>query len=131
MIITIGRKPFETTTIDNVKTHECGGINIDACRIGNEVRFNQAAGSDNRLFNSTLKVSSEVGRYCTGRFPSNLVLSSTVEHNLPEATQGHWAKTKVTGYGDSIGNGSVDYFGVGEKDTEGGSVAKYFFIVRE
>ena len=69
MIITIGRKPFETTTIDNVEAHECGGINIDACRIGTETRFNSSAGTDNRLFNSTLKVSTEVGRYCTGEIP--------------------------------------------------------------
>ena len=131
MIITIGRKPFETTTIENVKTHECGGINIDACRIGDELRFNQAAGTDNRLFNSTLKVSSEKGRHCVGRFPSNVVLSSSVMDTLPEATQGHWAKAKVTGYGSSIGQGTQEYFGVGEKDKDGGSVAKYFFIVRE
>lgn len=118
MIITIGRKPFETTTIENVKTHECGGINIDACRIGDELRFNQAAGTDNKVSN-------------VSRFPANVVLSSSVTCHLPEATQGHWAKAKVTGYGSSIGQGTQEYFGVGEKDKEGGSVAKYFFIVRE
>ena len=120
MIITIGRKPFGATTIDNVKTHECGGINIDACRIG----------TDNRLSNSTLKVSSEVGRYCTGRFPSNVLFSEDATHHLPLATQGHWANAKVTGYGDGIGSGTVEYHGVGEKDKSGGSAAKYFFILR-
>ena len=131
MIITIGRKPFETTTIDNVKAHECGGINIDACRIGTETRFNSSAGTDNRLFNSTLKVSTEVGRYCTGRFPSNVLFSENATHHLPEATQGHWANAKVTGYGDGIGSGTVEYNGVGEKDKSGGSAAKYFYIVEE
>jgi site-specific DNA-methyltransferase (adenine-specific) len=130
MIITIGRKPFETTTIDNVKTHECGGINIDACRIGDELRFNQAAGTDNRIFNVSWKRESEKGRHCVGRFPSNVILSSSALDILPQASQGHWAKAKVTGYGDRIGSGEVIYEGVGEKDKEGGSVAKYFFIVR-
>lgn len=131
MIITIGRKPFETSTMENVKSHECGAINIDACRIGDEPRFNQAAGTDNRVFNVSWKRESEKGRHCVGRFPANVVLSSSVTHHLPEATQGHWAKAKVTGYGSSIGQGTQEYFGVGEKDKEGGSVAKYFFIVKE
>ena len=74
MIITISRKPVEDSTTENVKRHQCGGINIEGTRIGNEARFNASAGSDNRLFNSTLKVTDEVGRYCVGRFPSNVIV---------------------------------------------------------
>ena len=75
MIILIARKKIEGSSIENIKSNGCGAIHIDACRVGDEIRFNASAGTDNRLFNSTLKVSNEVGRYCVGRFPANVVLS--------------------------------------------------------
>ena len=34
MIITIGRKPFKGSLIDNVKDKGCGGLNINETRIG-------------------------------------------------------------------------------------------------
>lgn len=36
MIITIGRKPFKGSLIDNVKVEGCGGLNINETRIGSE-----------------------------------------------------------------------------------------------
>lgn len=36
MIITIGRKPFKGSLIDNVKVEGCGGLNINETRIGTE-----------------------------------------------------------------------------------------------
>tara|TARA_B100001115_G_C15825046_1_gene410724 strand:+ start:1419 stop:1757 length:339 start_codon:yes stop_codon:yes gene_type:complete len=110
MIINVIRKPLIESVVKNIKAHECGGINIDNCRIS----------SDGLI----IRTPSE-----GDRFPSNLVLSKSSLPHLPQATQGHWANAKITGYGDGIGEGSVEYFGVGEKDQSGGTVAKYFFIV--
>ena len=112
MIVTIGRKPYNTALIDNVLKNQCGGINIDKTRIDNE------------------KPSKECDS--TKRFPANVVFSERITKHLPKTNgAGHWANCKVTGYGDGIGDGSVEYFGVGEKDNTGGTVAKFFFIVKE
>lgn len=112
MIVTISRKPFKGSVVQNIEDHECGGINIDKCRISSDDHSTIWTPSDG------------------GRFPSNVILSEGVTYHLPKATQGHWANAKVTGYGDGIGSGTVEYHGVGEKDKSGGSAAKFFFIVR-
>ena len=135
MIITIGRKPFKGTVIDNVMKNHCGGINIDSCRIGSDARTYKGSGvSQQRYTDGRAGLTDGRGRELAftveGRFPANVILSESVIHHLPKATQGHWANAKVTGYGDRIGSGTVEYLGVGEKDQSGGSVAKYFFIVR-
>ena len=64
----------------------------------------------------------------TGRFPANLIHdnSDEVRECFPETkSQGHWSKTKTTGFGE-FGNGSSEYLGVGEKDKEGGNAARFF-----
>lgn len=129
MIITIVRKPYDHSTTQNTKTYGCGGINIDGTRIGAEQRFNPSASTNNQIYNTTWVGTQTGGSQCEGRFPSNVILSESCLPHLPLATQGHWANAKITGYGDGIGEGSVEYFGVGEKDQSGGTVAKYFFIV--
>ena len=131
MIITIVRKPFESSTVHNTEVYGCGGININGTRIGDELRFNQPSATDNKCYNTTWVGKQTEGTHCKGRFPSNVVLSESSLPHLPQATQGHWANAKVTGYGDGIGEGTIEYFGVGEKDQTGGTVAKYFFIVGE
>lgn len=129
MIITIVRKPYDCSTVQNTKIYGCGGVNIDGTRIGDELRFNKPSNSDNKCYNTTFVGKQTESTQCTGRFPSNVVLSDSSLPHLPMATQGHWANAKITGYGDGIGEGSVEYFGVGEKDQSGGTVAKYFLIV--
>lgn len=139
MIINVIRKPLIESVVKNIKAHECGGINIDNCRISTEdlsLPKYQTVG-----YYQNPKKWNCYGRYKGydglitwtpsdgGRFPSNLVLSKSSLPHLPQATQGHWANAKITGYGDGIGEGSIEYFGVGEKDQSGGTVARYFFIV--
>lgn len=129
MIVTVVRKPFESSTTHNTKQYGCGGINIDGTRIGDDLRFNQSASTNNQIYNTTWVGTQISGSQCEGRFPSNVILSESSLPHLPQATQGHWANAKVIGYGDGIGEGTVEYFGVGEKDQSGGTVAKYFLVV--
>lgn len=81
--IVMARKPLDGTVANNVLTHGVGGINIDGCRVGNEMRFNSFAGnnetgftvSDTRtdagkgLFAGNIKGGSSV----QGRFPANFI----------------------------------------------------------
>ena len=134
MIITVGRKPFEVSTTENVKRHHCGGINIDGTRIGKEERFNASAGADNRLFNSTLKVTGEVGRYCVGRFPANLILVDcpSVLSQFPKDSLG-CKPHRIVGKGTYEGWGTItkkdEHFGY--DDGEDTCASRYFFKVRK
>jgi len=111
MVVTISRKPYKGTLIDNVLENQCGGINIDQTRIGTKQPNEEKI---------------------EGRFPANVLFSKkTARHLPPIQGAGHWANCKITGYGDVLGEGSVEYYGVGEKDNSGGTVAKFFFIVGE
>ena len=135
MIITISRKPVEDSTTENVKRHQCGGINIGETRIGNEARFNASAGTDNRLFNSTLKVTDEVGRHCIGRFPSNVVIQGAVVDVLDEQrgvsksaggrignAEGAYAKLGASGYGTGHIKGDGGFGDVG-------GASRYFKVI--
>lgn len=44
-------------------------------------------------------------------------------------SQGHWAKTKTTGFGE-FGNGSSTYEGVGKKDKIKGGASRYFYTAK-
>ena len=140
MIITIARKALEKNVCTTVISHSCGGINIEGSRItfqtdGVRKETKRTPRDDTAVWtdkNSGMKKENSLYADADprGRFPANVMFSESVIHHLPQATQGHWANAKVTGYGDRIGNGTVEYLGVGEKDITGGSVAKYFKIIK-
>jgi site-specific DNA-methyltransferase (adenine-specific) len=65
------------------------------------------------------------------RFPANIIHDGSdevLEHFPDNAGGGHWAKTKVTGYG-KFGGGKSTYKGVGEKDGFG-SAARFFYCAK-
>lgn len=74
--IVVARKPLVSTVADNVHQHGTGAINIDACRVGSEVRFNAAAGNKaggNSLNMSAVGMPVADGRLAIGRWPANLI----------------------------------------------------------
>ena len=77
--ITVARKPLIGTVAENVLAHGTGALNIDGCRVGDEVRFNAPAG--NKAGGNSLKMSAvgmpedAEGRTVAGRWPANLILS--------------------------------------------------------
>ena len=81
MIITIGRKPFLSSVCDNTRKNQCGGINIDACRIicGDET-FNEkpayVPSYTNKIYGNGLG-GGDRGTWENrkGRFPNNVFLS--------------------------------------------------------
>ena len=134
MIINIVRKPLVGSVTKNITLYNIGGINIDQTRIGTEGGRTNKGDYQNNFVGGKVEYDKGKGvesdHTPKGRFPSNVVLSESSVPHLPVATQGHWANAKVTGYGDVIGSGSVEYFGVGEKDQTGGTVDKYFLIIQ-
>ena len=78
--ILLCRKPLVGTVASNVLAHGVGGLNIDACRVGNEKRFNAPAVAKEGTFNCSFD-SDYAGEEVTGRFPANVLLD---EHAAKE-----------------------------------------------
>lgn len=75
--IVLARKRLAGTVEANWREHGTGALNIDGCRVGDEVRFNAAAGNksgDNSLNMSVVGMPQDVeGRTAIGRWPANLI----------------------------------------------------------
>lgn len=68
--ITVARKPLNSTVAENVTRHGTGAINVDGCRVGNEVLPAMTAGQAKiGTFERGVMVTPER----TGRWPANLI----------------------------------------------------------
>ena len=127
--IVMARKPFKGGVAKNVLMWNTGGINIDDCRIGNEIMITQPAGN-NTVYNSTWKGVKTDPTISEGRFPANIIFDEEAGRILDEqsgiTSQGHWPKSKTTGFGN-FGNGKTTYSGAGEKDNFKGGASRFFY----
>jgi len=98
--IIMARKPLDGTVVNNVLKHGVGGLNIDACKVGNETVKTQAK-SKGESFTS---VGTAHGfRGCEesirqGRYPANIILdgSDSVEALFPNETQRFFYHAKAS-----------------------------------
>jgi site-specific DNA-methyltransferase (adenine-specific) len=137
--ICLARKPLIGTVVENVLKHGTGAMNIDASRIATDERmafseaapFTDAAGQQGRTWNPSSTTGIEREQSPLGRWPANVIHdgSEEVVQHFPESSGGHWAKAKITGYGRNYG-GTQDYAGVGPKDQEKGSAARFFYCAK-
>lgn len=79
--IILARKPFNSAVAENVEKWGTGGLNLAACKVGNEVRINPAAankpgGHAYRL--SVTGMPDAVATEAEGRFPPNLLFSHSL-----------------------------------------------------
>lgn len=93
--IVLARKPLSEKTIaENVMKWGTGGLNIDGCRVGTEVRNNPQAGfirrgrTDEEVFLGTDKNRPEGTVEVTGRFPANVILDEEAGRMLNEQQEG-------------------------------------------
>ncbi len=77
------RKPLAGTVARNVLAHGTGGINIGACRVGDEQRHNPSAGNlPDRVYGLGMGVhSANDGTDTTGRWPPHLIVDDGVTIN--------------------------------------------------
>ena len=93
---TLFRKPFKGTVAQNVLTNGCGGINIDACRVGQftntrpsgMVRWNDFRHGDSKYSTEETVTVKE------GRFPANLLLECTCKVVIEGKSEGVVINTK-------------------------------------
>jgi len=106
--ITVARKPLIGTVAENVLTWGTGGVNVEACRVGEE----------------------------TGRWPANLIHdgSEEVVGLFPETNSGGPAK-RPSGYYESPVKGGANCYGVYGKSRivahqDSGSAARFFYCAK-
>lgn len=96
--ITVFQKPLEGTYCDNIEKWDCGGMNIDACRIGVEehIVHGKEAGKFQPNGGSTIKDYHSI----SGRFPPNIVFDEEAgklldeQSGITKSSGGHGDKSK-------------------------------------
>ena len=89
--IILARKPLVGTVANNVLAHGVGGLNIDACRVGNESRINLPAGNKANSGGVYKFSNAEVDAFngakpaeVAGRFPANVLLDEHAAKEMDE-----------------------------------------------
>jgi DNA modification methylase len=132
--ICLARKPMIGTTIENMLEYGTGAMNIDGCRIPTNENIELGRNNRNECSSNsygTGLMGIDRTNLNQGRWPANVIHDGSdeaIEH-FPETGGGHWAKTKITGYGKNYG-GTQEYEGVGPKDSLVASAARYFYCAK-
>ncbi len=131
MLITMARKPIDSTLTATALNWGCGGLGVDATRVGAETRYNAPAGNDGTSAASMapVNVTGYVGAGCVGRFPANVILTASLDRATPSAfpeVKGQVGMVKTVGghrfiEGDTT---TTQQFAYGETDR--GSAARFF-----
>ena len=98
--IILARKPLDGTVANNVLAHGVGGLNIDACRVGNESRINLPAGNKANSGGVYKFSNAEVDAFngakpaeVVGRFPANVLLDEHAAKEMDKQS-GHMPSSK-------------------------------------
>ena len=129
------RKPFKGTVANNVLTNGCGGLNIDACRIGQftnttpsgMVRWNDFRHGDDKY------PTEETVNVKEGRFPANLLLELS-SANMMDSQSGErkgWRSQNHNNFNMYGGNALIDSKTTREGFHEGyndsGGASRFFY----
>ena len=86
--IILARKPLDGTVANNVLAHGVGGLNIDACRVGNEVRVNPPGSTNPRVAMGDGWNPDAEPTIATGRFPANVLLDEVAAAEMDKQSGG-------------------------------------------
>jgi len=82
--VILARKPLDGTAAQNTLTHGCGGLNIDGCRVGEEIMTAHAMSSLGFMGKWTSKPIPPTEK--AGRFPRNILLDEAAAELLDAQT---------------------------------------------
>ena len=138
--IIVARKPFKGSLIDNVLKNRVGGINIDECRVGDEVisyfPTNLEEAHGNKFGNGSYMPKDTTKPLIThnGRFPANTIL--TYDETDFEEVCGGFPNTKSTGGKrndeKTTSNMNIPFANhkSGEHYVDSGSASRYFYCAK-
>ncbi|AHG23761.1 DNA methyltransferase [Mycobacterium phage Donovan] len=126
--IVVARKPLSGTVAANVLEHGTGALNIDACRIGDEVRVNPPGSTNPRVAMGDGWRADAEARIAEGRWPTNVVLDETQAAELDAQTgittsRKGKPRTGANGHGWGMTATGAEY------DDEGGA-SRFFPVFR-
>jgi DNA modification methylase len=137
--IIVARKPFKGSLVDNVIEYGVGGINIDECRVGNEIitqlQKDMTKYHGNKLGAGHHTKMTGVKTQTIGRFPANTILTYD-ETDFDEVCGGFPTSNKPNGnitkkykmnnqvYGD------YGYCNTWEAYQDSGSASRYFYCAK-
>lgn len=137
--IVMARKRFTGSLVAHVAAGNPGGLNVDGCRVGDEVAGwgGGAAGGNTWTGENCGLAKPGEARPVTGRWPANLIHdgSDAVVALFPDSngSGGSLPNVKITGYGDGVvGTGRSEYT-PGERtphDAGSGSAARFFYCAK-
>jgi len=139
--IVMARKPMDGTVANNVLTYGVGGINIDGCRVGDEVlgggtmpnlrdvgaMSKEATGIDKLSFGQNPRPATRLENQShVGRFPANFIHdgSDEVLELFPDSTSKSGGKSGTTFASGSLRTDAR----VGHNDS--GSAARFFYCAK-
>ncbi|THK38127.1 site-specific DNA-methyltransferase [Ensifer sp. MPMI2T] len=136
--IALARKPLDGTVAENVLEHGTGAINVDGCRVGDEVRMNAPGSTNERVAMGGGWREDAKPTVAVGRWPANIVHdgSDEVVACFPEAAP---AKSGMRGNQHSGRHGGLADIGGNIKegtntlrgiDDNGGSAARFFYSAK-
>lgn len=85
--IILAMKPFSGTFAANALEHGVAGLNIDGCRIGDEVISQHGRSDSQNNCMSGRNYAEEAGRSWTGRWPANLLLDEEAAAQLGDPSR--------------------------------------------
>lgn len=129
------RKPLSGTVAENVLKHGTGGINIDGCRIGDDVVGWSGAegGSDDSTQSKgrNYRMSEGEARPVTGRWPANFIHDGSEEVlALFPVTKPSNSKPRNNGEFKSVAKGREAPNTTFGHDDNGGSAARFFYCAK-
>lgn len=80
--VVVGRKPLAGTVAANVLEHSTGALNIDACRVGDEIRLNPPGSTNPRVAMGDGWRDDAEPRVAVGRWPTNVALDGDTADEL-------------------------------------------------
>lgn len=136
--VIVARRPLAGTAAECSLEHGCGGINVDACRVGTEGGSRAIEGSEpdylNNVYGTGMGGNPKDPNYKAGRWPANVVHdgSEEVVELFPDTGGSRSERTGVRGgssWHGQDGIGTPDGVGTWPAD-QGGSAARFFYTAK-
>ena len=114
--IIVARKPLVGTVAENVLTHGTGGINVDGCRVGQDIRLNRPSGIPGAgRMRACNQVDRGDGKTPDGRNLANLIAyAERSKDRAPQEVLGRWPA-------NLIHDGSEEVVGLFPANVKGGT----------